>query len=141
MLDATVVTEFHDRHRPPEFLAFLPTLDGPTPPDLAVDEIMDHASSHLTEEVERWLRRHPRFRRHRMPTGSSWRNAVEGWFSKLTRKALLRGSFRNVGSLKRAIEEVAEVSNERAQPFVGTQDVETIPRKVPKIPRRSVRAH
>ncbi|MGA8543336.1 MAG: IS630 family transposase, partial [Thermoplasmata archaeon] len=76
-----------------------------------------------------------------VPTGSSWLNAVEGWFSKLTRKALLRGSFRNVTALKRAIEEYTEISNERAQPFVWTKDAETIMRKVRKIQRLSVTAH
>jgi hypothetical protein len=66
---------------------------------------------------------------------------VEGWFSKLTKKALLRGSFRHVASLKRAIEEYAQVSNEKAQPFVWTKDAETILRKVRKIQRLSVAAH
>ncbi len=141
VLDGTVVTEFHHRHRHQEFLSFLQRLDELTPSDLAVHVIMDNASSHLTEEVERWLRRHARFQLHQVPTGSSWLNAVEGWFSKLTRKALLRGSFRNVASLKRAIEEYAEVSNERAQPFVWTKDAETILRKVRKIQRLSVTAH
>lgn len=141
ILDGTVVAEFHHRHRHQEFLSFLRTLDEQTPSDLAVHVIMDNASSHLTEEVERWHRRHPRFQLHQVPTGSSWLNAVEGWFSKLTRKALLRGSFRNVPSLKRAIEEYVQVSNERAQPFVWTKDAETILRKVRKIQRLSVTVH
>ena len=136
-----MVTEFHQRHRHQEFLSFLRTLDEQTPIDLAVHVIMDNASSHRTEEVERWLRRRPRFQLHPVPTGSSWLNAAEGWFSKLTKRALVRGSLRNVAALKRAIEEYAKVSNGRAQPFVWTKDAETILRKVRKIQRLSVTAH
>lgn len=141
ILDGTVVTEFHHRHRHQEFLSFLQRLDDLTPSHPEVHVIMDNASSRLTEAVQRWLRRHSRFQLHQVPTGSSWLNAVEGWFSKLTRKALLRGSFRNVACLKRAIEEWAEASNERAQPFVWTKHAETILRKVRKIQRLSVTAH
>lgn len=140
VLDGTVVTEFHQRHRHQEFLSFLRTLDEQTPIDLAVHVIMANASSHLTEEVERWLRRRPRFQLRQVPTGSSWLNAVEGWFSKLTKRALVRGSFRNVAALKGAIEEYAKVSHGRAQPFVWTKDAETILRKVRKIQRLSVTA-
>ena len=75
-----------------------------------------------------------------MPTGSPWSNAVEGWFSQATGEALLRGSFRNVAALTRAIEEDVEVSHERAQPFVWTKDDETILRMVRKIQRLSVTA-
>ena len=102
---------------------------------------MDNASSHLAEEVERWLRRRPRFQLHRVPTGSSWLNAVEGWFSPLARKALLRGSFRIVAVLTRAVEEYVEVRHERAQPLVWTKDAETILGRVRKIQRLSDTVH
>ncbi len=136
----TTVHRVH-RHRHQEFLSFLRTLDDPTPDDLAVHVIMDYSSSHLTEEVERWLRRRPRFQLHRVPTGSSWLKEVDGWFSPLTGKALLRGSFRNVASLTRAVEEYVEVRHERAQPLVWTQDAETILGRVRKIQRLSVTVH
>lgn len=102
---------------------------------------MGQASAHLTQEVERWLHRDPKFQVHRVPTGSSWRNSVEGWISEFTKKALLRGSFRHVASLKRAIEEYAQVSDERAHPFVWTKDAESILRRVPKIQRLPITAH
>ncbi len=140
VLDRPVVAEFRHRHRHQEFLSFVRTIDDPAPDDLAVRAIMDNASSHLTEEVERWLRRRPRFQLHRVPTGSSWLNEVDGWFSPLTGKALLRGSFRHVAALTRAIEEYVEVRHERAQPFVWTKDAETILQMVRKIQRLSVTA-
>lgn len=121
-----------------EFLSFLRRLDEQTPTESAVHVIMDNASSQLTEEVQQWLRRRPRITLHQVPTDSSWLNAVGGWFSKFTRKALVRGSFRNVPALKRAIEEHVQVRNERAQPFGWTKDAETNLRKVRKTQRPSV---
>jgi transposase len=141
ILDGTVVTEFHHRHRHQEFLAFLRTLEERVPDDFEVHIVLDNASAHLTAEVDRWLRRRPWFRLHLVPTGSSWLNAVEGWFSKLTKKALARGSFRNVSALKRAVEEYVKVSNGRAQPFVWTKDAATILRKVRKMQRLLVTAN
>jgi hypothetical protein len=141
VLNDAVVTEFHHRHRHQGFLSLLQTLDGRTPTRLAVHMITDNASSHLTEEVERWLHRQSRSQLHQVLTGCSWLSAAGGCFSKLTRKALLRGSFRNVSVLKRAVEEDAQGSDDRAQPFVWPKDAETILRKAPKIQRLSVTAH
>jgi transposase len=141
ILDGTVVAQFHHRHRHQEFLTFLRALDERTPPELSVHVILDNLSAHMTEEVERWLRNHPRFQFHFTPTHASWLNAVEGWFSKLTKKGLSRGSFRNVLELQRAIREFVESSNERASPFVWTKSSEEILRKVRKIQRLSVTPH
>ena len=83
-------------HRHQEFLSFLSTLDRQAPKGYEVHVIVDNLSAHSTQEVQRWLHAHPRFRMHFTPTHSSWLNAVEGWFSKLTTKALRRGSFVSV---------------------------------------------
>ena len=129
------MTQFRHRHR--EFLTFLRMLAEPTPAELAVHVIPDDTSSRLKDEVGRWFRRHARFQLPRVPTGSSWLKAGDGWASKFTRRTLLRGSFRNVPSVKRAIDEHGETSNENVQPFVRTKDAETTRRKVRRIRRRS----
>src|SRR3990170_1038577 len=70
-LDGTVITEFHRRHRHQEFLVFLRTIDESVPEDLDVHVILDNYRTHKHDRVKRWLRRHPRFRFHFVPTGSS----------------------------------------------------------------------
>ena len=141
ILDGTVVTEFHKRHRHQEFLSFLRTLDETTPAELEVHAVLDNLSAHMTEEVDRWLHRHPRFHFHFTPTGSSWVNMVESWLSNLTKSRLKRGSFRNVPELIRAIREFTANYNGRAGPFVWTKDAQEILRKVRKIQRLLVPAH
>jgi transposase len=92
VLDGTVVTQFHNRHRHQEFLSFLRMLDDATPSKLDVHIVLDDLSAH-TAAVDRFSRRHPRFHFHYTPTGASWLNLVESWLSNLTNKRLRRGSF------------------------------------------------
>jgi hypothetical protein len=54
--------------------------------------------------VQAWLKKHPRFVCHFVPSSSSWLNLVELWFRELTEKAIRRGSFLSVPDLKQAIE-------------------------------------
>ena len=63
------------------------------------------------------VRRRRRGRVHFTPTGASWMNLVESWFSILTRQQVRRGSYASVGELIAAIERFVE----RAQPFVWTK--------------------
>ena len=136
ILDGQIVTEFHERHRHQEFLAFLRTLDGQVPADLQVHVVLDNLSAHKTPEVERWLRRHPRFHFHFIPTSSSWVNMVESWLGQLEKKALRRGSFRSVPELKQAILDYVATSNGRARPWVWTKSAEEILRKIAKLRAR-----
>ena len=50
-----------------------------------------------------WLTRHPRWTFHFTPTSASWLNAVENFFSKLTRQRIRRGVFRSIADLQTAI--------------------------------------
>ena len=135
------VVEFHRRHRHPEFLAFLSTLDRQAPKRYDVHVIADNLSAHMTEEVKRWIHAHPRFHLHFTPTHASWLNAVEGWLSKLETKALRRGSFRSVPALTRAVREYVEVHNRGALPFMWTKSTDEVLRKVRKIKQLSGTAH
>lgn len=136
ILDGQVFTEFHERHRHQEFLAFLRTLDGHMAVDLQTHVVLDNLSAPKTHEVERWLRRHPRFHFHFIPTSSSWVNMVESWLSQLEKKALMRGGFRSVPELKQAILDYVAVSNGRAGPWVWTKDAQEIMRKIRKLRER-----
>ncbi len=133
ILDGQIVTEFHERHRHQEFLAFLRTLDGPIAEGMEIHVVLDNLSAHKTPEVERWLRRRRRIHFHFVPTSSSWVNMVESWLSQLEKKALTRGSFRSVPELKQAIVDFVAVSNGRAKPWVWTKDANEILRKVRKL--------
>src|SRR5436190_18538651 len=101
MLDGTVIGQCMPRHRHREFLRFLKTIDERTLPNLDLHLILDNYGTHKTPEVERWLKRHPRFVRHFIPTSSSWVNLVERWFGELTEKAVRRGAFFSVPDLVR----------------------------------------
>ena len=82
-----------------------------------------------------WLKRHPRFELHFVPTSSSWLNLVERWFGELTQKAIRRGAFGSVEELKDCIEEFLEVWNEEPKPFVWTATVESITEKLSRCRR------
>jgi hypothetical protein len=80
--------------------------------------------------VERWLKRHPRFVTHFIPTSSSWLNLVERWFGELTGKRIRRGVFVSVEDLKQAIAEFLAVWNADPKPFVWTATVDSIMEKL-----------
>ena len=75
--DGTVISELHRRHRATEFRKFLVAIDKAVPAELEVHLICDNLATHKTAIVRGWLARHPRFRLHFTPTGSSWINQVE----------------------------------------------------------------
>ena len=100
-----VVGECYPRHRHQEFLSFLRRLDKEFPGQVPLHLVMDHYGTHKKEEVQTWLKKHPRFVLHFVPTSSSWLNLVERWFSELSRQCIRRGAFFSVGDLKKAIRE------------------------------------
>jgi hypothetical protein len=63
-----VVGECYQRHRHQEFLKFLRRLDREFPGPLALHLVMDNYGTHSEEEVRAWLKKHPRFRLHFVPT-------------------------------------------------------------------------
>src|SRR5207244_12243724 len=60
------------RHRHQEWIKFLKLIDAQTPPDMELHLIVDNYSTHKHKKVKSWLRRHPRFHQHFIPTSSSW---------------------------------------------------------------------
>lgn len=130
-----VITLFKKRHRHQEFIAFLEEVDGRTPTDLDLHMILDNYGSHKTPQVRRWLRRHPRFHLHFVPTGSSWLNAVERLLREVTAQRIRRGTFRSVPELEAAIQAWLDDYRKNPKPFKWTKTVDEILRKVEKYRR------
>ena len=121
-----VIGECHARHRAIEFRKFLNTIDRSTPKDLDVHLVMDNYSTHSAPEIQRWLKRHPRFHFHFVPTYSSWLNQVERWFALLTERAIKRAAHRSTRELRRAIVDYLEAHNEDPKPFIWTKTADDI---------------
>jgi transposase len=115
----------YPRHRHQEFLAFLNRLVRAYP-RVPLHVVLDNSSTHSTPEVERWLARHRRVHLHFTPTGASWMNMVEIFFSMLTSQQVRRGVYHDVSELIAAIEYFIEHYNQRAQPFVWTKTADEI---------------
>ena len=92
--------------------------------------VMDNYGTHGTPEVKAWLKRHPRFVVHYVPTSCSWLNLIERWFAELTNKRIRRDSFFSVDDLIAAIEEFLAAWNENPKPFVWTATVDSIVAKL-----------
>jgi transposase len=118
------------RHRHQEWIKFLKMIDEQTPPNLDLHLIADNYFTHKTPEVQRWLKRHPRFHMHFIPTSSSWLNLVERWFREITDKRIRRGTFISVDRLIQAIMSYIDHHNENPTAFVWTAKVEDILEKV-----------
>jgi hypothetical protein len=61
-----------------------------------IHTVLDNYATHKHPKVLAWLARHPRRTFHFTPTSASWLNAVENFFSKMTRQRIRRGVFRSV---------------------------------------------
>lgn len=115
------------RHRHQEFIRFLNALEREIPAGKTVHVVLDNVSSHKTPEVRRWLDRHPRWTFHFTPTSSSWLNAVEGFFAKLTKRRLKNGVFHSVVDLQAAINRfIREHNATEAKSFTWRADPDTI---------------
>jgi len=98
-------------------------------PALKLHLVMDNYGTHKEPHVQAWLKTHPRFVRHFVPTSSSWLNLVERWFRELSEKAIRRGSFVSVPDLKQAIEAFMQAWNQNLKPFIWSATVEGILKK------------
>jgi transposase len=118
------------RHRHQEWIKFLKLIDARTPPDMELHLIVDNYSTHKHKKVKSWLRSHPRFHQHFIPTSSSWLNLVERWFREITDKRIRRGTFRNVPQLIDAIMDYIHEDNKSPRPFVWTAKPDDILAKI-----------
>lgn len=130
IMEGKVIGQCYPRHRHQEFIKFLRQLDQEFPEELNLHLVVDNYGTHKHARVRSWLKRHPRFVLHFIPTSSSWLNQVERWFGELTQKAVRRGAFVSIGDLVEAIAKYLEQWNESPRPFVWTATVESIMDKI-----------
>jgi transposase len=130
MLQGKVVGQCYKRLRIQECLKFLRTLDKEFPGKVPLHLIMDNYGTHKHENVRTWLKRHPRFTLHFVPTSSSWLNMVERWFGELDNKAIRRGVFHSVEDLKASINAFLAAWNKEPKPYVWTATVDSIMEKL-----------
>ena len=125
-----VIATCMKRHRHQEWIKFLRMIDEQTPRELDLHLVVDNYATHKHEKVQRWLKRHPRFHMHFIPTSSSWLNIVEGFFRNLAQKRLKRDAFRCVPALIDAIIEYVDNHNDNPRPIVWTAAADKILQKV-----------
>ncbi len=111
MLEGKVIGRCVPRHRHQEFIRFIATVERSVPAGKVIHAILDNYAAHKHPNVLAWLADHPRWTFHFTPTSCSWLNAVEGFFSKLTRQSLKRGVFRSVDDLETAITRYIAATN------------------------------
>jgi transposase len=102
-----------------------------------IHAIADNYGTHKHPKVRAWLERQPRWTFHFTPTSASWINAVEGFFSALTRRRLRRGIFQSVADLEKAIARYIREHNAASRPFVWTKTADSILAKLSRLPAPS----
>jgi transposase len=136
LVEGRVIGQCYSRHRHQEFLKFLRRLDDEFPPGKDLHLILDNYGTHGHPRVQRWLKRHPRFTLHFIPTSSSWLNLIERWFAELDQKAVRRGTFHSVRELQSRITEFLAAWNATPTPFVWTASVDRILEKIARARQR-----
>jgi transposase len=135
VLDGTVIGRCMQRHRHPEFIRFLNAVERQVPAGKLIEAVVDNYATHKHPKVKQWLVRHPRWRFHFTPTSGSWLNAVETFFSALTRKRIRRGSFHSIVDLQAAINRYLDDHNADPKPFVWTSPAPAILDKLDRLDR------
>jgi transposase len=130
VLEGKVLGRCVPHHRHQEFITFLGTVERAVPAGKVIHAILDNYATHKHPAVRDWLADHPRWTFHFTPTSCSWLNAVEGFFSKLTRQSLRRGVFRSVDDLHKTIARYIADTNNDPKPFVWTATAKTIKAKL-----------
>ena len=128
--DGPLISHYQQRHRHQAWIRFLELIGRETVPECDLHLIVDNDAAHRHPKVKVWLKRHPRFHVHFIPTRSSWLNVIERWFRELTEKRLRRGVFRSVPELIEAIEAFAAEYNAEPKGFVWTKGAAEILEKV-----------
>ncbi len=138
VLDGSVIGRCMQQHRHEEFIRFLNEVERAVPAGKLIEAVVDNYATHKHPKVRAWLERHPRWTFHFTPTSGSWLNAVENFFSVLTRKRIRRGSFHSLVDLQAAIKRYLAEHNVEPKPFVWTASAASIIAKLDRLPAPSV---
>ena len=126
VLDGTVLGCCMKRHRHQEFIKFLNAVERKVKAGKIIHVILDNYGTHKHPKVQQWLADHPRWVFHFTPTSASWLNAVEGFFSVITRRRIRRGVFKSVADLEDAIKRYIADHNRHPKPFVWAKTPDEI---------------
>jgi transposase len=138
VLDGSVIGRCMQRHRHPEFIRFLNAVEAEVPSGKLIEAVVDNYATHKHPKVRAWLARHPRWTFHFTPTSGSWLNAVETFFSALTRQRIRRGSFGSIVELQAGIKRYLAEHNVEPTPFIWTASAASIQAKLDRLPASSV---
>ncbi len=138
VLDGTVIGRCMSQHRHQEFIRSLNAVELAVLAGKVIHAIVDNYATHKHPTVVKWLADHPRWTFHFTPTSASWLNAVEGFFSTITRRKIRRGAFKSVAELQNAIARYIREHNEASKHFVWTKPAKAIFEKLANIPEPSV---
>ena len=105
-----------------DLIRFLDHLDAEIPvvEGQQIVAITDNLSTRGTDEVQRSLEAHPRWRFQFTPTHASWLNQVEIFFAILWRRLLKHGIFTSEHDLAEQMLAFVETYNQTAKPFTWT---------------------
>ena len=137
ILDGTVIGRCMPKHTHKEFIKFLNAVERAVPAGKLIHAIADNYATHKHPKVREWLADHPRWVFHFTPTSASWLNAVEGFFSIITRRRIRRGVFKSVSDLQDAIRRYIKEHNRSSSPFVWTKPAARILTKLKRLPEPS----
>jgi transposase len=126
------------RHTHQEFIKFLNAVERAVPAGKIIHAIADNYATHKHPKVRQWLADHPRWVFHFTPTSASWINAIENFFSVITRRRIRRGVFTSVPDLQHAIDRYIQEHNRNPKPFVWTKPADLILAKISRMPAASV---
>ncbi len=138
VLDGTVIGRCMQRHRHEEFIRFLNAVERDVPAGKLIEAVIDNYAAHKHPKVKEWLARHPRWTFHFTPTSGSWLNAVENFFSALTRKRIRHGSFHSIVDLQAAINRYLVEHNAEPKPFIWKASAASILAKLDSLHEPSV---
>jgi DDE superfamily endonuclease/homeodomain-containing protein len=138
VLDGAVLGRCMQKHTHQEFIRFLNAVEREVRAGKIIHAVLDNYATHKHPKVREWLARHPRWVFHFTPTSGSWLNAVENFFSALTRRRIRRGAFKSIADLQAAINRYLDEHNANPKPFVWTKPADAILVKLQRLPVPSV---
>jgi len=105
-----------------DLIRFLDLLDTGIPviEGQQIVAVSDNLSTRGTQEVNDWLKAHPRWSFQFTPTHASWLNQIEIFFSILYRRLLKHGIFTSEDDLAEQMLAYVETYNQTAKPFKWT---------------------
>lgn len=119
VIDGTVIARNIQHHRHQDFIRFLNRIEREMPKVKAIHVILDNYAAHKTDKVQDTLTLHRGWTFHFTPTSCLWLNAVEGFFTKMTRRRLENSAFHSLVDLQAAINRfIREYIANNPNPFV-----------------------